>query len=207
MTWKIYVKRSDNAMNEQRNFILAIGLSILVLLVWQYFIGSGQIDERPANQINSEISLEESEDLSNIPLPDNDVESEDKISLATTQSTQVSKAGSSVERININTEKLEGSISLLGAKLDDMRLKKYRDTIDPDSKLVQLLKPYTSENPYYAHQGWVSDAKSQTKLPNDETIWELVSGNELSVDSPIKLQWDNNEGLIFSKEFLSLIHI
>ena len=89
-------------MNEQRNFILAIGLSILVLLVWQYFIGSGQIDERPANQINSEISLEESEDLSNIPLPDNDVESEDKISLATTQSTQVSKAGSSVERININ---------------------------------------------------------------------------------------------------------
>ena len=136
-------------MNEQRNFILAIGLSILVLLVWQYFIGSSQIDERPANQINGEISLEESEDLSNIPLPDNDLESEDKISLATTQSTQVSKVGSSGERININTEKLEGSISLLGAKLDDMRLKKYRNTIDPDSKLVQLLKPYTSENPYY----------------------------------------------------------
>ena len=108
MTWKIYVKRSDNAMNEQRNFILAIGLSILVLLVWQYFIGSSQIDERPANQINGEISLEESEDLSNIPLPDNDVESEDKIDLATALSTSVSDAGTSVERIRINTEKLEG---------------------------------------------------------------------------------------------------
>ena len=85
--------------------------------------------------------------------------------------------------------------------MDDIRLKKYRDTIDVDSKLVQLLKPYTSDNPYYAHQGWVGDAKSQTKLPNDNTIWKLVSGSELGINSPVTLQWNNNEGLIFSKEF------
>ena len=201
VTWKVYVKKSDNAMNEQRNFILAIGLSILVLLIWQYFIGNSQIDERTSGQISNEMSLQESQDLSNIPLPESDVESEDKIDLATASSTSVSDAGTSVERIRINTEKLEGSISLLGAKLDDIRLKKYRDTIDVDSKLVQLLKPYTSENPYYAHQGWVGDAKSQTKLPNDNTIWKLVSGGELSINSPVRLEWNNNEGLIFSKEF------
>ena len=201
VTWKVYVKKSDNAMNEQRNFILAIGLSILVLLIWQYFIGSSQLDERTSGQISNEMSLQESQDLSNIPLPESDVESEDKIDLATASSTSVSDAGTSVERIRINTEKLEGSISLLGAKLDDIRLKKYRDTIDVDSKLVQLLKPYTSENPYYAHQGWVGDAKSQTKLPNDNTIWKLVSGGELSINSPVRLEWNNNEGLIFSKEF------
>ena len=188
-------------MNEQRNFILAIGLSILVLLVWQYFIGSSQIDNRTSGQIDNEMSLQESQDLSNIPLPESDVESEDKITLATALSASVSDAGSSSERIKINTEKLEGSISLLGAKLDDIRLKKYRDTIDVDSQLVQLLKPYTSDNPYYAHQGWVSDAKSETKLPDDNTIWELVSGSELSINSPVTLQWSNNEGLIFSKEF------
>ena len=70
-------------MNEQRNFILAIGLSILVLLIWQYFIGSSQIDERTSGQIDNEMSLQESQDLSNIPLPESDAESEDKIALAT----------------------------------------------------------------------------------------------------------------------------
>ena len=79
VTWKVYVKKSDNAMNEQRNFILAIGLSILVLLIWQYFIGNSQIDERTSAQISNEMSLQESQDLSNIPLPESDVESEDKI--------------------------------------------------------------------------------------------------------------------------------
>ena len=124
VTWKVYVKKSDNVMNEQRNFILAIGLSILVLLIWQYFIGSSQLDERTSSQISNEMSLQESQDLSNIPLPESDVESEDKIDLATASSTSVSDAGTSVERIRINTEKLEGSISLLGAKLDDIRLNK-----------------------------------------------------------------------------------
>jgi len=115
-------------MNEQRNFILAIGLSILVLLVWQYFIGSSQIDERTTNQPSGESSVEDNLDLSNIPLPESDPEGEGKITLAKIESNQ-NQEDMSVERIRINTDKLEGSISLLGAKLDDIRLKKYRDTI------------------------------------------------------------------------------
>ena len=56
-------------MNEQRNFILAIGLSILVLLVWQYFIGSNEIENQNETIIASENTSLDDANLSDIPVP------------------------------------------------------------------------------------------------------------------------------------------
>ena len=33
------------------------------------------------------------------------------------------------------------------------------------------------------------------------TQFEVSSDGELSINSPVRLEWNNNEGLIFSKEF------
>ena len=66
------------------------------------------------------------------------------------------KAGG--ERVAIDSPMLDGSIALKGARLDDLRLKKYRETIDPKSPEIVLLAPKSTEYPYYAEFGWIGAA-------------------------------------------------
>ena len=61
-------------------------------------------------------------------------------------------------RVAIDTPMLDGSIALKGAKLDDLRLKKYRETTDPKSPEIVLLAPKSTDYPYYAQFGWIGAA-------------------------------------------------
>ena len=89
-----------------------------------------------------------------------------------------------------------GSISLLGARIDDLELKDYRETLAPDSPLVRLLEPRSEAEPYYAQYGWTAPAGVSVKLPGDDTVWS-ASAPELAVGKPVTLSWDNGAGLTF----------
>ncbi|HBK04529.1 MAG TPA: membrane protein insertase YidC [Acetobacteraceae bacterium] len=101
-----------------------------------------------------------------------------------------------VPRVKIDAPRVEGSINLLGAKLDDLVLKDYRDTIDPTSPLVRVLEPRTQEHPYYVQYGWTAPEGETVKLPGNDTIW-TASGGPLSPGKPVTLSWDNGAGLVF----------
>ncbi len=101
-----------------------------------------------------------------------------------------------VPRVKIDAPRVEGSINLLGAKLDDLVLKDYRDTIDPTSPLVRVLEPRTQEHPYYVQYGWTAPEGETVKLPGNDTIW-TASGGKLSPGNPVTLSWDNGAGLVF----------
>ena len=60
-------------------------------------------------------------------------------------------------RVAIDTPGIKGSINLKGARIDDLVLKKYRETVDPSSPNVVLLSPSGSPHPYYVEHGWVAD--------------------------------------------------
>ena len=53
---------------------------------------------------------------------------------------------------------MTGSIALLGGRLDELSLKDYRETLEPESDIVSLLTPRGSQNPYYALYGWAPGA-------------------------------------------------
>ena len=101
-----------------------------------------------------------------------------------------------VPRVKIDAPRVEGSINLLGAKLDDLVLKDYRDTIDPTSPLVRVLEPRTQEHPYYVQYGWTAPEGETVKLPGNDSIW-TASGGKLSPGNPVTLSWDNGAGLVF----------
>src|SRR5208282_1173146 len=61
-----------------------------------------------------------------------------------------------VPRVKIASAKLLGSVSLVGAKLDDLVLRDYRETIDPNSPLVRLLEPRGEKQPYFVQFGWTA---------------------------------------------------
>ena len=105
-----------------------------------------------------------------------------------------------VPRLPIAAHRLRGSISLLGARLDDLVLTDYRETLAPNSPNVRLLEPRSDEHPYYVQYGWSAAPGEQVKLPDNDTVW-TGSGGTLSAGHPVTLSWDNGAGLTFQLTF------
>src|SRR5690349_17416333 len=103
-------------------------------------------------------------------------------------------------RVAIHSERLLGSISLVGGRLDDLTLANYRETVEPDSPQIILLNPPGAENAYYADFGWIADSSTAPKLPDANTRW-TADGQTLSPDHPVVLSWDNGQGFIFTRKF------
>jgi YidC/Oxa1 family membrane protein insertase len=101
-----------------------------------------------------------------------------------------------VPRVQIDAPSVGGSISLLGARIDDLVLKDYRETLEPNSPLVRLLEPRSEAEPYYVQYGWTAPAGVSIALPGDDTVWS-ASATELAVGKPVTLSWDNGAGLTF----------
>ncbi len=103
-------------------------------------------------------------------------------------------------RVEIRSESLLGSIALTGGRLDDLTLAKYHETVAKDSPLVVLLNPRGTSDAYYADFGWLADSGSSLKLPDANTRWTADS-QALTPDHPVTLSWDNGQGLLFTRKF------
>ncbi|NLH81818.1 MAG: membrane protein insertase YidC, partial [Phyllobacteriaceae bacterium] len=102
-------------------------------------------------------------------------------------------------RIKVTTPTLDGSIDLVGARLDDVSFRKYRDTIDPKSPEIVLLEPAGTEHAYFADFGFLSDAGSPVKVPGPDTRWTQKGEGALTPAAPVVLEWDNGEGVVFER--------
>ena len=148
-------------MNEQKNLFLAIGLSIAIIIVFQFLM--------PPTQ----------------PIQKSDIENNEIIEPATSIDGQASVAVSIIkpkeeilnnnQRVFIETPLLKGSINLKGAILDDLTLSKYKISLDENSKNIELFLPEGTSNPYYVEIGWKQINETSIDLPNLETEWESNS--------------------------------
>lgn len=98
-------------------------------------------------------------------------------------------------RLPVAGPRVEGSINLRGAQLDQLVLRDYRETIEPNSPLVQLFAPRETAEGYYAQWGWTA-ADGRTRVPDGNTEWQ-ASAPRLAPDSPVTLTWDNGQGQVF----------
>jgi YidC/Oxa1 family membrane protein insertase len=96
-------------------------------------------------------------------------------------------------RVPIRTAKLTGSINLRGARIDDIVLPTYRETIAKDSPAVRLYSPGGTQDAYFAGFGWQGEG---LKTPNKDTLW-TAQGSELTPSTPVTLTWNNGVGQIF----------
>ena len=96
-------------------------------------------------------------------------------------------------RIPIRTPKLDGSINLKGARIDDIVLPTYKETIAKDSPDVRLYSPAGTQDAYFAGFGWQGEG---LKTPNKDTVW-TAQGSELTPTSPVTLTWNNGVGQTF----------
>ena len=166
---------------DTRNLIAAICLSMSVLIGYQILFG-----EPTQQNVKKEQQLVDKNNEPSIELPKgND-----------TSLTEVTKKTRNIDRINIINDELKGSISLLGARIDDLVLKKYRKTLDPESDQIRFLKKIDEREPFFIQFGWSSPNKN--KVPNGNTVWK-GSKSSLDPNNPVTLTWNNGEGLKFSQ--------
>src|ERR1700739_51742 len=188
-------------MTDNRNTILAVILSGLVLLGWQYFFNLPQMEkQRAQSQIQAELAKQTPQGNSTTPqggaAPTPSANSPAMTQPASTApAVDRDTAIASAPRVKIDTPRLSGSISLKGARIDDLSLVQYRETVDPNSPAIVLYSPSGSAHPYYAEFGWVASSGSTVRLPDQNTIWQQESTGALTPTSPVVLKYDNGEGL------------
>ncbi len=97
-------------------------------------------------------------------------------------------------RVRIETPKLSGSINLAGARIDDLVLKNYKETIEKGAPAVRLLAPGGTKMSYFAETGW---SGRDFVAPTKDSIWTLASGTVLAPGTPVVLAHDNGQGQVF----------
>ena len=186
-----YVQMDD----QNKNLILAVVLSGIVMLGWTMWF---QPPPPPVDLSLPEGSVQAS-DGAGIGAPPA-ATSPDNTTAPSISTSSYAQSLAAAGRITIDTAELGGSISLLGGRIDDLVLKSYRETLEPDSPLVTLLAPYGEDHPYYAVYGWGRAGDlSADAVPGPNTLWSQESGDTLTVETPVTLKWDNGSGLTFRR--------
>lgn len=162
-------------------------VAMMVLFVFNMMFPHKTPDAEVAQDSNEPVVIEKQEEV----LKQDVVELEDLSAPALS----VDKAVAADTRLTIKNKDLQGSIRLKGARLDNLLLKKYKQTLDSDSHEIELLTPAKTDLPYYVEMGWVS-TDSHIKTPDANSVWS-VKQSSLSPESPVILEWDNGQGLKF----------
>jgi YidC/Oxa1 family membrane protein insertase len=193
-------------MTDNRNMILAVILSGIILLGWQYFYNVPQMERQRAQQAQqAELPkaapkpADTTTPASTPPQPGSTAPSPATPAASNAPVVGRDQALADSARVKIETPSLIGSISLKGARLDDLSLVKFRDTVDPASPAIVLYSPSGTAAPYYAEFGWVPAAGSTVRVPDRNTEWQQESSGALTPTSPVVLKYDNGEGLTFRR--------
>ena len=173
--------------DQNKNLLLATALSFLVLIGWMLLFPPEV--PNPNQMENTDITQK-----------NNNLEVPTTSKIAVNENSQA-MADNKIGRVQIETSRLSGSIWLRGGRIDDLKLIDYFDDQKPDSKNVVILTPAGENKSYYAAYGWTPvSGLSPADVPNANSKWTLIAGRVLSENSPIKLQWKNNTGLVFQRQ-------
>ncbi len=169
---------------ETKNVIAAIALSSAVIVLYSLFF----IPEKPSTKQNltEQEKIEKNTDTPSLE------QKETMIKISREEALKLS------ERVQFENQSIIGSISLKGAAIDDLTFKDYKVSLDSDEKVI-LLGPRNIEEGYFIESGFVTTDKN-IDIPNSDSIWSVVKNNKLTESSPVKLTWENNQGIKFEKE-------
>ena len=198
-------------MENNRNFLITIVLSVLILTLWQVFYMNPRIEaQREAARIEAErVDAEKKTPGTSAPVtpaPDGSVPALPQEAVAPgsvpgTDGTTEQNRGAAVaatQRVKIDTPSLIGSINLTGGRLDDLKLKQYHLTVDDNSPEIELLNPQSLPNGYFAEVGFTGTADAG-KLPQADTVWTVEGQPTLTPATPVTLTHTNDKGLTFQR--------
>ncbi len=190
-------------MNDLSRLFTALILSLAAIFLWNYLYINPKLEKnkqlqsaQTQNTVNVQPQTTATQDSSAVVKPASPVEN---------LNSQLASLGSVVSRedalkqsarVKISTDRVHGSINLVGGMVDDLTLAKYRQELDARSPEVILLSPRKTAELYFINTGWIS----QASVPDDNTVWQVESGSQLTVSTPVTIKHETG-GLIFRKIF------
>ena len=179
-------------MENNRNFFITIALSVLILTLWQVFYMNPRVEQqREAAKIEQQ-RVEEQKKAAEAANPGAGTPAPAPGTIPnapggdTVTAAGRDQALAASKRVKIDTPSLEGSINLTGARLDDLKLKHYTETVDKNSPEIELLNPQALPTGYFAEIGFVGNDKTGT-VPGAETVWNVEGNPTLTPSTPVTL--------------------
>ena len=173
--------------NNNRNTIIFVVSAVLILIAYQFLVVDPATKRRNADMVRQKAATVETQKPGVLPS-------------ATPGTVVVSReqAAAASARAPIVTPALSGSVSLRGARIDDLFLKNYRVAVAKDSPPVELLRPEGAKHAFFAEFGWTG--ANLPGLPNADTVWQVVEGSTLAPGQPLVLRTSNGQGLTFTRK-------
>jgi YidC/Oxa1 family membrane protein insertase len=181
--------RQPHEEPDYKRLFFAIFLAATVLFAWQAMVEWPRRQALAQYTIAKEKRQQEQYKTYASKVTTHTVEPDDNPNLTRDQRIATSP------RVSINTPRLDGSISLKGARFDDIKLVKYRVDLGANSPEVTLFSPNGDANAYFAQIGWVAQ-DGHTRVPDSRSMWESDK-KTLGANDTIHLRWNNGEGVTF----------
>lgn len=179
---------SDQDGASTRNMFLAIGLSMLLLFGFQFFVTGPQERQRAAQRAATAAQQATATPNPAFSAP------------AAPASVDEALAAGQSARVRLDSPSLDGSILLRGARIDDVQLKAYRTDLTDKSKEVRLFFPDGAAHSFYASHGWASlDPGVNASLPGPDSLWTQTGAGDLTPATPLTLRYDAGNGLVFTR--------
>ncbi|MFM2278910.1 MAG: inner membrane protein oxaA [Pseudomonadota bacterium] len=183
-------------MEKNRNYYIAIVFSVLIVFIWQFFYMGPKMEAERQREAAQQAELAKTKkaeqpaaDIAAAPVPGTDG--------AAVAVINRDQALAEVPRVTIDTPALTGSINLIGARLDDLKLKNYRETIDKTSPIITLFSPGNTKDGYFVELGFTGAAGT---VPNSKTQWTVEGNSKLTADTPVTLVFTNEAGSVFTRK-------
>lgn len=187
-------------MDNQRNIILAVLLTAVVLFGWEaglsYFYPQREVAAKQTEaQADADPAVPAASDNASdrkTHTREGGLTSAAEIALEK-KDLRTALAGGG--RVPIKGPGVTGSINLTGAVVDDLSLVRHRETEKKNSPPVRLFSPAGTPAQHFAQLGWVGEGVA---APDANTQWALSKGEVLTPESPITLTWSNATGQTYS---------
>ncbi len=173
--------------------ILAVVLSVLVIIGWT-FASDRFLPKAPPRVVATVAGSGATGPLATQPANPQAIAADGAVVPAVGGAGQLRDRGAVLRetpRVAIVTARLGGSINLRGARIDDLVLKGYKETIQPGSPDVRLLAPSGAPGAYFAGFGW-----SGTDAPPADALW-TASSDRLTPGAPVTLSYTTPQGTKF----------
>ena len=181
---------------DNRNLLLAVVLSGLLILGWdvgmRYFYPEAAVSTQAASPTASKTAAATQSAGGTAAKGAGNLGTE----AAGPRKADLKAALASPNRVAIDTPRLTGSINLVGARVDDIELKDYRETVKKDSGPVRLFAPEGTPSQYFAEFGFVAGGVRQPS----NALWQ-ADGTKLTPATPVTLTRTDANGITYTVRF------
>lgn len=187
-------------MQNNRNYFIAIALSVLIVLGWQFLYMNPRIEAQRKAELAQK--AQQTTQQTQTPAANGAAGGAQTNGAAPTgqapATTSLADALAKNPRVVIDTAALSGSINLAGGRLDDLKLKGYHETVDDSSPIITLFSPSETKDGYFAELGYIGDAATGN-VPGPSTLWTAPEGAKLTEKTPVTLTYTNDKGITFAR--------